>query len=436
MKKILIIFLLFSMGLSAQRRTDDRVIEDEWRYIYGRKFNKWSLAAGYGIFWMSADVNDYNMFPNNIKFTPSAILSWQLHPALAFDLKYLYGDMYGKATYNLYNEERIKKPVGVYFKGDLHDISLNASFFINQIIPFPGPVKDRWNFFVKVGAGTSYFRSALYYTENDEFVGGYAVDSPTEGYLVNGWDKYNPTEKTARRQEVVVPATAGVMYRINNFFDISLEANWHFTLSDHYDNLLYGASNDAYPYVGIYLHYIFGKKDRRHLRWTYRGYGFDLFGRPKVDPLVDEVDLFEKDIAKFVDNREPKIYVVELTNTEYSVFQPVFIRTIFFPQGGNIRFSTEDIILMAETAVQMRANPEATMTIYSHVDDSDPGDHTKLTDDQCEKVIDFLVEELAVDRTRIKTQSLGSSKPLVTGAEAAPEVRKMGNRRVDMVLTL
>jgi len=453
MKKIVFLFLLVSFGLSAQtRKTDERVIEEEWRYVYGRKFNTWAIAVGYGAFWMMADVTDYNIIPNNIRFTPSAQLSWQLKPFFAVDLKYLYGNMYGKSTYPLFDDDT--NPfldnagnqlfTDIQFKGDLHDISLNASFFINQMTSTQGPIRDRWNFFVKVGAGASLFRCRLSYVDASknprnpgyQFVQAMDLNVPGSDYLVNGYILTEPEIKTKRRAEVVVPATAGVMYRINNWFDISLEANMHLTASDHFDTILKGSSNDNYPYVGVYLHYIFGRKDRRHLRWTYRGYGFDILGRPKRDPLINEVDMFEKDIAKFVEGQEPKIRVVEISHTETSVEQPVFIRTIFFPKGGNIKFSSEDIILMAETVVQMMKTPVATLHLYSYVDGTDSGNHTELSDKQCEKIIDFLVNELAADRSKIETHSLGSSQSLVTSPDANPEIKNKVNRRIDMVLVL
>ena len=423
--------------MSAQKRkTDERIIEEDWRYSHEKKFNTWSISAGYGMFFMVADVTDYNIFPNNIRFTPSAILSKQLAPALAIDLKYLYGNMYGKSVYPLDIGTGVNEQIGIYFKGNLHDISLNTNFYLNQMIAMPGPINDRWNVFLKIGAGVSLFRSRLHLLEDDSFVIASDLNIPSSGYLVNGYELHDPEVKTARRAEVVVPATAGVMYRINNHLDISMEASLHLTASDHFDNILKGTSNDSYPYVGVYLHYIFGKKDRRHSRWTYRGLGFDLFGRPKKDPLVTEVALLEDDIQKFIDAREPKIHVVEITNEETVVYQPVFIRTIFFPQDGNIKFNSDDIVLMAETAVQMKSNPDATLHLYSYVDENDAGNHDEFSKQQCEKIIDFLVNELAADKSKIEIHPLGSSEPLATGEEATPETKKTGNRRVDMVLVL
>ena len=419
---IILILLLLPIGLSSQnRKTDEREITEDMRYSAEKKFNSWALSAGYGPFWMYTDITNYNVFPKKLHFSPSVILSKQFVPALAMDLQYLKGDMFGeKGDY--------------YFKGDLHELSLNATFYINQMTLAPGPINDRWNFFIKIGAGTTMFRNRMFHSIDDSFVRQSELGPPSDRWMVTGYDERNPERKIARKVEVVVPATVGVMYRINNSFDISWETSMRFSANDYLDNIYSGATNDKYFFSGLHLSYKIGKKDKRHLRWTYRGLNFNLFGRQKKDPLFTATDIFENELNKHKDGRPIDRHTFDIRETTTTIYQQTFIRTIFFHEGENYKFNEEDIVYMAETVVQLKEKNHAILELSGHVYENDPGDHESLSQKQCDAVLDFLVNELGGDASRIKINAMGSSQPLATGENASFEVKDFANRRVDMVI--
>ena len=410
MKTLIIsILLLLPISLMSQqkRKTDEREITEDMRFSAEKKFNSWALSVGYGPFWMYTDITNYNIFPKKLHLSPSVILSKQFVPALALDLQYL--------------------------KGDLHELSLNATFYINQMTLAPGPIDDRWNFFIKIGAGTTMFRNRMHHLSNDSIVTINEFDQQGTGFVVSGYDHRDPERKIARKIEVVVPTTIGVMYRINNSFDISWETSLRFSANDYLDNIYTGATNDKYFYSGLHLSYKIGKKDKRHLRWTYRGLNFDVFGREKRDPLVTAADIFENEFKKQKDGRPIDRHTVEIMESTTTIFQHIFIRTIFFPEGGKYKFNDEDIVYMAETVVQLKEKKNATLELSGHVYENDPGDHDELSLKQCEAVLDFLVNELDADASRIVIKAVGSSQPL-TGEDAHAEIKEFANRRVDMLI--
>ena len=419
---------MLPFGLMSQsRKTDERIIEEDMRYSAEKKFNSWALSVGYGPFWMYTDITNYSVFPKKLHLSPSIILSKQLVPALAVDLQFLRGEMFGEK--GLY-----------YFKGDLNEFSLNATFYINQMILNPGPINDKWNIFFKIGAGSTFFRNRMHFTLDDSFVRQSDLDLQSNRYMVTGYDddgsQTTPDRKIARKIEVVVPATVGVMYRINKSFDISWETSLHFSANDYLDNIYAGATNDKYFFTGLHLSYKIGKKDKRHSRWTYRGYGFNLFGRQKKDPLITEIALLEDELTKYKEKRPIKTNTLDITESITTINQAIFIRTIFFNADATYIFNDEDKIFMAEIAVQMKSNPNATLELAGHVNEKDPGNHEALSRVHCDRVLDFLVNELAADASRIKIKAMGSSDPLATGKDAAPQIKELANRRVDMLIVL
>jgi outer membrane protein OmpA-like peptidoglycan-associated protein len=232
------------------------------------------------------------------------------------------------------------------------------------------------------------------------------------------------------------------MYRINDSFDIMWEACMHFPLSDHFDNVLTGTSNDRGFYTGLFLSYKIGKKDNRHLRWTYRGQNIDILGRKKKDPMVTEITLLEDDVRKYEENRPVKIHNIEITTTETYISKPLYIRTIFFFFFGDKKFSDTNIIkdeelaAMAEVVVQLRYHPEATLYVYGYVDENDPNDHEEISRKECEKIVDYLSNVLGGNSEQMKICPIGSSQPIATGSEVTKELKEKSHRRVDLVLEL
>jgi hypothetical protein len=263
---------------------------------------------------------------------------------------------------------------------------------------------------------------------------------------VSGYNK-RTAEKEARAVNVVfTPAThVGIMYRINNSFDLAWELAFHISLSDYYDNILTGTTNDNAFYSGLFLSYKFGKKDKRHLRWTYRGLDMNLFGRPKKNPMLTEIALLEDDILKFQEGREIKTNTVIITESDTLIYQPAFVRTIFFPKNEDKKFidtniikdKDEELVFMGEVIIQMKYNPNAILEVYSHVEENSSGNHDEISRKQGEQIIDFLVNSLGGNRDRMKLHAMGSSEPLSTTEEDNQKgFKEKSNRRVELVLML
>lgn len=424
MKRFYLFVLVVSLaaGLSGQnRKTDTRVITEDMRYSVEKPFSTWSLSVGYGSLMMFSDISSSSIVPDyRLRFAPTVLLSKQLAPSLAIDMQYLHGEMYGENSPH-------------YFKGTLNDFSLNGVFYINQLGAFPGPVRDRWNFVFKMGLGANFFRSKLHYLSNDAWVREDALGMPSTRYMVAGYDPYNPEEKVEHQMELVVPVGLGVQYRINRHFDVGLESTMRFSTADNLDNVLAGSTNDRYMYTGINLTYKVGRKDVRHMRWTYRGQGFNLFGRSRRDPLEAEVQMLEEAIQKYADRAPVQRDSVVVSYGLVEVYEAVSVRSLFFEPGARLDLGMAEQVLMAETVVDMKQNPTAALALYGYVDPDDTGDHEVLSARQCEQVLDFLVNELGADPERIAVFPQGAQGTF-SGAEGKrSQVVRSANRRVDMV---
>lgn len=414
-------FIICSGQLTAQiRLTDTRDISEKMRYSVEKRFNSWALTAGYGPVIMHTDISDYSFFPkSNWNFGPTIILSKQLVPPLAIDLQYMFSDMYG---------EKDK----YFFEGDFRDISLNAVLYINQLGARPGPVNHVWNFYIKAGAGANYYRSALKFKESGDFVSGTEFNLPNH-FMVTGYDRYSPEEEVKRKRDIVVPVGGGVLYRLNEHFDAGVETTIRFTTTDHLDNILTGSTNDRYFYTTVNLSYKIGKKDKPHMRWTFRGLGMNLLGRPRKDMLREEIQRMEDEIQKLASQPPMGRDSVVIQNTLTTIYETVYIKSLFFKPNAEISFSIEDQILMAEIAVLMKHNPEKELQLYGYVDPEDKGDHYDLSRAQCEKVLDYLVYDLGANPNAIRIYPRGSSDAFVGSELSTSQIRRMANRRVDMV---
>ncbi|HBX89457.1 MAG TPA: OmpA family protein, partial [Marinilabiliaceae bacterium] len=149
MKRIVpFLFFIIFVSTIASAQIDFGSLEDEQIYRPDRKYNTWSLTAGYGPVIYYTDVIDYTFFPSsNMKFGPSVQLAKQLGRAWSVEAEFLMADMYG---------QKYKR----YFEGDFRQAGLNLKVYINQLI-FNGPMRDRWNVYAKLGLGATFFRSSM-----------------------------------------------------------------------------------------------------------------------------------------------------------------------------------------------------------------------------------------------------------------------------------
>lgn len=418
-----IIFLVafWSFASGQVRQTDDRIIEEEMRYSSEKWFNTWAVNIGYGSLFMYADITNHSFFPDHrVRFGPAIFVSKQLAPSLALDLQYLTGEMYGESGDH-------------YFEGNLNEVSLTGVFFINQLGASPGPVRDRWNFYLKTGLGLNFFRSRLRFLADDAFVMESDLGEPSDRYVVYGYDPYEPETKTSHEMDIVIPFGGGVLYRINRHFDVGVESIMHFSSADKLDNVLTGASNDRYLYTGVNLSYKIGKKDKRHMRWTYRGYGFNLFGRPRKDPLQDEVNRLEEEINKFAEREPVKKDSVIISQSLTTIYNAFSVRSIFFDKNAQVQFGSEDQVLMAEAVIDMKHYPGKYIDLYGYVDPDDSGDLKELSRQQCEKVKDFMVNEMGADPAYIRIFALGADAAFSSESGATTPTARRANRRVDIV---
>jgi outer membrane protein OmpA-like peptidoglycan-associated protein len=423
---ILSILLFLSFALYGQKSGSKEFQKTpEMIYSYGQKYNSWSISAGFGPVFMYADQSGYSLIPNQkIDFGPSFWVTKQVLPALGVEFQYLNSQMHGQE--------------GMYaFDGDLQDISLNGVVFLNHMTAYPGPINDHWNYYLKIGVGTTLYRSRLLHSETGEFVRRselYGTANPD--YVVLGYDDSQPDSKTSREVELVVPFGFGVMYRINSSFDVGVESVLRFSAVDKLDNILTGASNDRYLFTAINLSYKFGEKEgRRHLRWTYRSEGMDLFGRTMKDPLADEVRNLAEDITYYEANRPVHKDSVVIVETLKVIYDQYNVRTLFFTNGKTETFSPLDQRLMGEVAVELQNSPQKKIYLYGYADINASDDQNmEVSRERCDAVKNVFVEQFDVDPTRIEVLPQGNTDLLSPVEELTPRGLQMVNQRVDIVV--
>jgi outer membrane protein OmpA-like peptidoglycan-associated protein len=186
-------------------------------------------------------------------------------------------------------------------------------------------------------------------------------------------------------------------------------------------------------YSGVNLSYKIGKKDKRHMRWTYRGYGFNLFGRPRKDPLQDEVRRLEEEINKYADRAPVRKDSVIISQSLTTIYEGFSVRSIFFERNAERQFDTEDQVFMAEAVVDMKQNPGRYIDLYGYVDAGDSGDLMELSRLQCEKVKDFMVGEMGADPAFIRVFARGADDAFTSESGIATPTAQKANRRVDIV---
>ena len=423
--QILCFLLLFSCfsSVNGQRKTDERIIEEHMRFSSEKAFNTWSVSVGYGPLIMYSDLTDYSLIPEKWKFGPSITVAKQIFPVWAFDLQFLMGDFYTSKGL-------------VYNEGNLLDFSINSRTYVNQLLALPGPINDKWNYYLKLGVGLTAFRSRVHWKETGEVVHYRDVWAPNagDGYMVKGYDRDDPYKKIARAMELVVPLGFGIEYRINRSFDIGFESTMRFSLEDKLDNVLAGSDNDRYWNTNINISYKIGKKDKRHSKWTYRNYGFTLLGKPKIDPLADEIRVFEEQVQQMADNPIIRTDSVKIIHTIKRIYGTENVTSVFFAAGES-DLDMEAQVDLATIALAMVKNPNWKADIFGFTDE--PGDadlNMELSRQRCERVITFFVDELGLSRDRFVLYPKGDTELLFSYGESSSGDLGSINRRVDVVL--
>ena len=422
---IVITLLILTIPVHGQMSQGSPFVQTpEMIYSFGQKYNSWSVAAGIGPVFMYSDLREYTLFPDrDVHFGSSVWVTKHLVPAFAVELQYLQSDMSG-----------VEGRYG--FEGDLIDLSVNGIAIINQMLPDPGPVNDHWNFYLKIGVGSTLFRSRLLHRETGDVVRRNEIyDTENSDYVVLGYDKSDAGQTSSRQKEIVVPFGVGIMYRINHSFDVGLESILRFSAADNLDNILTGATNDRYLFTALNLSYKFGDKERRHMRWTYRAEGMDMFGRKQKSRIEEEIRRLSEDIAEYEANRPVHKDSVVITETLKVVYGNYNVRTIFFPPGVPRDFNPADQLLMGKVAIELHQYPEKKVWLYGYSDTvGNEDDNFELSRQRCLAVKNFLVRELGIESSRIEIVPKGEKDPLSPVEELSPRGLQMVNRRVDLLV--
>lgn len=419
----LVVLFLLPMYVSGQYSTDDRIIYEHMRYSREKSFNSWSMSLGYGSLIMYNDLADYTIFPTHWNFGPSIMIAKQVYPAWAFDLQFLSGAYRaGNAMY--------------YSKGELLDFSFNSRTYINQLLAMPGPLNDHWNFYFKIGVGLSAFRTRVHYTDTHEVVhyGDFGEENADDGYVVLGYDRHDPYKKINRAKELIIPVGFGVQYRINRSFDIGFESTMRLSLEDKLDNILVGSENDKYWSNTISISYKIGKKDKRHSKWTYRGYGINVFGAPKNDPLVDEIRVLEDELRTYKEGKVVKTDSVTNIHNAKKIYGTANLVTVFFKHKEYNEVEMEALVELAALALNMVKNKSWTAEIYGYANDEDDEEANQMiSQKRCERVLQFFVRDLGLSTDRFEIKAQGSDDVLPTDLHSSKGKLSI-NRRVDVVL--
>ncbi len=412
MKKIIILTLVVFGSFNyiyGQYTTDRRYIEEHMRFSLEKSFNKWDIMVGYGPCIFKTDLTTYTIFPdNNWKFAPMVTLSYQLLPAIAFDFKVMNSDMYSGDQY-------------FWYDGNLTEYSVNARFYINQMLNNPGPLRDKWNFYVNLGYGVQAYRSRLFSHKTGKILTGDEIEGDNyEGPFVQGYDKKDINKKIGRKTELVIPIGVGTLFRINRSFDLGIETSIHYGLEDDLDNILLGAGNDTYWHTSFNLSYKIGKKDKRHSKWTYRNYGFNIFGKKKQDPLEDEINKLEKKVIQQKGILRLKIDSVITEEYYTKIYLPSSLFPIYFYNKNTTFKDYENQINMAQVAMLLKKHPTWKIKLVGHAKFNEKNPEL-ISDERAKKVKDYMISRYGIPEKQMKTEALRDSlqveRPLITNKD-------------------
>lgn len=419
----LYLVLFFAIGnILGQYTTDMRLIEEHKRYSGEKSFNKWDLMVGYGPNILNTDFTDYLILPEkDWYFSPIFSLSYQLVPAMSFDFRYMQGDLYGEGeTY--------------YFDGDFRRYTGHVRFYINQMMPNPGPVNDRWNFYLNLGFGYQAFRNRIYYNGTGDVLHGDDIEgSAYEGYFVLGYESDDPFTQTERVKELVLPMGVGVLYRLNRSFDIGIESSVNYSFEDNLDGVLLGATNDTYWHTTFNLSYKIGKKDKRHSKWTYRTYGFNIFGKKKKDPLEDEVNQFERLLQQQAGILRLQVDSVVTEESKTKIYAADNIFPIYFMPGGETFKDYENQITMAQIAVLLCKHSDWSLELVGYAVSSEENP-VFLSEKRASTVKRYLIEHYGIAENLIKVVGKGDSGRLTLDRKDKDDGMIHIDRRVDVVI--
>lgn len=431
--KILLSVIIF-MGtiMTSSAQIDFGSLSENQLYKRGNKYNNWTVGIGFGPVFYYTDVIDYTLFPkDHYRFAPSISVARQLNRPWGIEAKMMMVDMYGEKN-------------GRYFSGNLIDATMNLTLSINQLAIF-GPISDRWNIFAKLGVGMVFFRSKVrnlndnsFKTVQDVYSNLFGYPNPygwaDTDYLVIGYDRKNdPSHKTKRKSEVVVPIGVGAQYRINERLDAGFELIMHSMTADNLDVNLSGADNDTYLYPNFTIRYKIGKKNRRHAVWTYKDFNLSQQRNRLTDPLAQKLDSLKQRLDDLAANdsvtNDTTVIYTESIITESEIDASVF----FDFDKSNITMPSQ--YTLSKIAKAMYDNPEMRIVIRGYCDARGSLQYNEaLSKRRCNSVLDVLTKDYGLSPDRFELDPKGKTELLSDTDKLKPRGIHLVNRRVDLIM--
>lgn len=428
----LVLIFLFSTSATLKSQIDFGSLRDEQLYIKGNRYNNWTVGAGFGPTFYYVDIIDYTLFPkSHYRFAPMISLARQFNRPWGVEARVMYAGMYGQKN-------------GRYFSGDLVDATLSLTLSINQLAIF-GPIADRWNIYARLGLGAVFFRSRVRDVDDDSFkkvkdvypyISGYPnpYGWDQEDYLAIGYDRKNdPTKKTARKSEIVVPVGVGVQYRINEQFDAGFEISMHSMTKDNLDVNLSGADNDSYLFPHFSIRYKIGKKERRHPVWTYKDFNLSQRRKRETDPLAQKLDSLKQRLDQLAHNDSATSDTAHIYTQTILSENDIQVSVFFDFDKSLITERTQREL--AKVALHLQQNPNARILIRGYCDARGSDLYnTSLSERRCKAIADALVTDFELSPDRFEIDPKGESELLSDTDHLKPRGLHLINRRVDLTL--
>lgn len=205
------------------------------------------------------------------------------------------------------------------------------------------------------------------------------------------------------------PMGAGVDFRLNDKFALSVMTSYNYMINDRVDNADYGGQlnwHDQYLFTSLGLKFSFPRADK------------DRDGvRNKFDNCPD--------VAGTISNKG----CPEIPETDRDVMRRA-MEGLFFETGSS-NIKSESLPILQNVANLLKVHPEYNLSINGHTDNTGGDDlNLKLSQDRADAAKQYLVNQ-GISADRISATGYGSSKPIQSNDT---EEGRSKNRRVEFKL--
>jgi opacity protein-like surface antigen len=213
---------------------------------------KLGVFVGAGTMFYSGDLVETFIVPApTFRWTVNAGLHWQINHRWGLQLNYTVGELMGDDAFALDEGRRAR---ALSFQSYAHGVSLRGTYDILR--------NDRWRLLPYITAGVG----GLY---ND------ITPGPNNAVTVVQEPDYSPFT-------LVIPSGVGVRYQINCQWALKAEALYHWTLSDHLDDVaVRGNPNNRDGFWDIHVGAV----------WFFTG-----CGKGRKGGLIEDCDRLYKDV--------------------------------------------------------------------------------------------------------------------------------------------